>query len=407
MRRRPSPRRFGSVALPIVVAVGLVAAGLVGCADPERDARPPTSGPRPGASQEGPSGASEGPVGSPGTFVLVTVAELEAPIDAVALIDGTLLVAERAGRVVTVTPTGEVGPAILDLRGRTTTDGERGLLSIAVDAPEEQLVVSFTDRDGATTLEAHPIAPGRPVALGPARSLWRLAQPFANHNGGAIRFGPDGLLHLALGDGGGRDDPLDAGQDRTTPLGSIVRLDVGGNGPARVPVDNPFVGVPGADPAILATGLRNPWRFAFDVEGGHVWIADVGQGRREEINRVPIDELAGADFGWARLEGSLPFRGDPPVDHVLPVHEYDHGPGCSVTGGIVYRGRAIPELIGAYLFSDLCDGTVRALVDDGAGRLTALDLGVRGRQVVGFAPDADGEALVIDLAGRISRLVPG
>lgn len=403
------PRRRGRAVAAALLALVLSACTASGTATPDGDAVSSgreEPGPAPSATDgTAPEGAPLGPRAL-GPLVLEPVVGLDAPIDAVALADGTLIVAERAGRLVTVTSEGEPGPPILDLRERTTTDSERGLLSLAVDADERLLVVSFTDLDGATTLEAYPLLAGPALALGPARPLWRLEQPYANHNGGAVRFGPDGMLHLALGDGGSRDDPLDAGQDPSTPLGAIVRLDVRGTGPARIPADNPFVTTPGADPAVLTTGLRNPWRFAFDVEGGHVWIADVGQGRREEINRLALDELAGANLGWARLEGSLPFRGEIPQEHVLPVHEYDHGPGCSVTGGVVYRGSRIPALEGAYLFSDLCDGTIRALVDDGAGGLSPLDLGVAGRQVVGFAHAADGEVLVIDLTGTISRLAP-
>ena len=401
-------RRHRPSAAVLLIVLPLVLAGCGGRTDEGSD---PGGTERPDA----PTSAIEGapPVGADvvepeplGELALVTVSEHDAPIDAVALDDGTLLVAERAGRVVPVGPAGDVGAAIVDLTARTTTDGERGLLSLAVDAAEEHLVLSFTDLDGATTLESYRLLPGPSVAPGPPRALWRLDQPYANHNGGAIRFGPDGMLHLALGDGGGRDDPLDAGQDLSTPLGALVRLDVSGTGPARIPPDNPFVSTDGADPAILAIGLRNPWRFDLDAEGGDVWIADVGQGRREEITRLAIDDLAGANLGWARLEGSLPLRGEAPPDHVLPVHEYEHGPGCSVTGGVVYRGRRLPALEGAYLFSDLCDGTIRALIDDGTGGRSAIDLGVGGRQVVGFARDAEGEVLVIDLAGTVSRLVP-
>ena len=386
----------------LAVAVVLAACGSPPSAAPEVEDTAVDGAP----SDAGPVAPDAAPAPPIGALALAPIAELVAPIDAVALSDGTLLVAERAGRIIPIAPDGRAGTAILDLRERTTTDGERGLLSLAVDADEQVVVVSFTDLEGATTLEAHRLIAGPPLALGPARPLWRLEQPYANHNGGAVRFGPDGMLHLALGDGGSRDDPLDAGQDPSTPLGAIVRLDVTGSGRARIPPDNPFVDTDGADPAVLAIGLRNPWRFAFDVEGGHVWIADVGQGRREEINRLTLAELPGANLGWARLEGSLPFRGEAPSDHVLPVHEYDHGPGCSVTGGVVYRGRLLPALEGAYLFSDLCDGTIRALLDDGAGGLVAVDLGVAGEQVVGFALDAQGEVLVLDLEGTLSRLAP-
>lgn len=399
------PPRLTSRLAATIAALALAA----GCSSPEvpaPTATPPTDAGRAGSATAGPGDGEGGTDGAArGELALVVVAELDQPIDAAALADGTVLVAERPGRVVAIDASGRVSDPLLDLTDRTTTDGERGLLSLAVREDGGLLVVSFTDRSGDTTLEAYPLDGARLDAAG-RRTLWSLAQPYANHNGGAVRFGPDGMLYLALGDGGGSEDPLDAGQDRSTPLGSLVRLDVSGSGPARVPADNPFVGVAGAAPEIAATGLRNPWRFTFDPVAGEVWIADVGQGRREEIDRVAFTDLLGANFGWARLEGSLPLRGDPPAEHVLPVHEYDHGPGCSVTGGIVYRGARLPWLTGAYLHADLCDGTLRALLPRADGTLEPVDLGVAGRRVVGFAEDADGEVLVLDLEGSVSRLVP-
>lgn len=394
-------------------AVAVVGAVAIACGPTPRDAPEAAAG----ASSAPPGAAAPADPSRPATeagvpaLALDPVVELDAPIDAVAADRDTLWVAERGGRVVPVVD-GRPGAPLLDLTDRTTTDGERGLLGLALSAEGDLLVVSFTDTSGTSTLEAYPVIDGRPVAAR-ARVLLTVAQPRANHNGGAVRFGPDGMLYLALGDGGGAGDPLDAGQDRSSPLGSLLRLDVSGDGPARVPPDNPFVGMAGADPRIVATGLRNPWRFSFDPATGDVWIGDVGQGRREEIDRVAFAELPGTDFGWARFEGTLPFdsaatqRVPSDAPHTPPVHEYAHGPGCSVTGGVVYRGARIPALVGTYLFSDLCDGTVRGLRLGPDGRVADLvDLGVGGAQVVGFAVDADGEVLVIDLAGRIGRLVP-
>jgi len=380
--------------------VALLVVG-VGCAPSPRDADTPAA-PMPATSEE--TDAVVPSVLEDVRFTLDTVVELDAPIDVAARADGSLLVAQRAGLVVLVPTDGGPVRTLLDMRERTTTDSERGLLSIALSEDEALLVVSSTDLDGSTLIEALPVD-GRDLDLARRRTLWSLPQPRASHNGGAVRFGPDGMLYLGLGDGGGRGDPLDAGQDLTTPLGALLRLDVAGDGPARIPADNPFVGVAGAAGEIVASGLRNPWRFSFDPATGDLWLGDVGQGEREEINRVPLAELPGTNFGWNRLEGTLPFSGRAPETHTPPVHEYAHGPGCSVTGGIVYRGRRVPELVGAHLFSDLCDGTIRALVPDGAG-WREVDLGVTGRQVVGFAPDADGEVLIIDLDGRISRLRP-
>jgi glucose/arabinose dehydrogenase len=396
----------GALALTVVLA---------GCApSDDAPASDPSVGPSPSHPTPAPS-APDRPSPSPDdemapglppadrplpTFGLVEVGRFEAPIDTAVLPDGTVLVAERAGRVLTLGG----GDVVLDVRDRTTTDGERGLLAIAVHPDGRELFVSMTDRAGDTLVEAHPLEGRR--AVGPARTIYALPQPFANHNGGPILFTPDGLLLLGLGDGGGAGDPLRAGQDLSTPLGAILRLAVDGGAAGRAPEDNPFLDVPGAAPEIAAYGLRNPWRMSLDVPRGELWIADVGQSAREEINRIALDDLLGANFGWALREGGERFLGDEPADHVRPVFDYPHGPGCSVTGGHVYRGAAIPALVGAYVFTDLCDGELRALLD-ADGSVVARGLGVRGERIIGFGRDADGELLVLEIGGRVLRLVTG
>jgi len=342
-------------------------------------------------------------------FTLAELARLDAPIDTARLDDGTVLVAQRSGIVrVLIGPDGAVPSVdtpdgiVVDVSDRTTTDGERGLLAIAVSPDGAELFLSLTDTSGATLIEAHPLADGR--VTGPPRTVYTLTQPYANHNGGAILFAPDGMLLVGLGDGGGSGDPLAAGQDLTTPLGAVLRLDVRG-AVTTAPPDNPFVDRAGAAPEIVAFGLRNPWRMSFDGPRGELWIADVGQSAREEINRVTLDALPGANFGWALREGNAAFLGDEPDDHVPPVFDYEHGPGCSVSGGHVYRGSALPELLGAYVYSDWCDGELRALLDD-RGTVVSRPLGVAGERVVGFGRDADGELLVLELSGRVLRLMP-
>jgi len=345
------------------------------------------------------------------SVALQEIARMDGPIDTTVLPDGTVLVAERAGTVRVLLPapaapagvpgdSDPTGRIVLDVRDRTTTDGERGLLSIAVASDGRELFLSLTDLDGDTLIEAHPLTGDR--ITGPPRTIYRLAQPRANHNGGPILFAPDGMLLVGLGDGGGSGDPLDAGQDLSTPLGAILRLDV--SGPTTVaPPDNPFVGRAGAAPEIVAYGLRNPWRMSLDGPRGELWIADVGQSEREEIDRIHLDALPGANFGWALREGTVRFRGDEPDDHVPPVYDYAHGPGCSITGGSVYRGNELPGLVGAYVYSDWCDGELRVLLDDD-GVVVSRPLGVAGERVVGFGLDADGELLVLELSGRILRL---
>ena len=343
--------------------------------------------------------------------MLTELALLDAPIDTTVLADGTVLVAERAGivRVLLAADgappaTGTPGRVLIDVTQRTTTDGERGLLAITVAPGDRELFVSMTDRDGDTLIEAHPLEGSR--VAGEPRTIYTLPQPRPNHNGGAIVFAPDGMLLVGLGDGGGAGDPEGAGQDLSTPLGAVLRLDVSG-ATTVAPSDNPFVGSADAAPEIAAYGLRNPWRMTVDAPRGELWIADVGQSSREEINRVALDAFLGANFGWALREGSVRFLGDEPPDHVAPLHDYEHGPGCSVSGGHVYRGSALPELVGAYVFSDYCDGEMRALFDGGEGTVVSRPLGVAGDRVVGFGVDADGELLVLELSGRVLRLTRG
>lgn len=337
---------------------------------------------------------------------LEEVAQLASPIAGTVGPDGTLYLAERAG---TVHPfTGDaVGEPVVDVSGTTTVDSERGLLGIAFSADGREFYTSYTDGAGDSVLAAYPVDGDGRVDGETQRTVMTVSQPRANHNGGDVRVGPDGLVYWALGDGGGGGDPDGAGQDLGTRLGALLRIDPQAADPYGVPSDNPFTDTDGARPEIWAYGLRNPWRFAFDHDAGHLWIADVGQNTREEINRVPTD-LAGANYGWNLMEGTLSFAGDAPDDHVPPVHEYDTSRSrCSITGGAVYRGSRIPELTGAYLFSDFCEGVVRAILVDGDGQvLDEANLLDTGGGIVAFVEDADGELYVLDLDGAVSRLVP-
>ena len=339
---------------------------------------------------------------------LERVATLDAPIALAVRPGGSdLFVAERAGRVVVVDPvSGEVSGPVVDLSADVSTDGERGLLGITFTADGSELVLSWTDRDGASVIEARPV--GTDGAIGAPRRLLRVEQPASNHNGGHVAIGPDGLLYIGLGDGGSAGDPWGNGQDPSTLLGTVLRIDPAGD-PYAVPADNPFVDGGGA-PEVWLYGVRNPWRFSFDRATGDLWLADVGQGEIEEVDLLPAAEGGGrgANLGWAEMEGSQPFEGgEEPAGHVPPVFEYTHDEGCSITGGIVYRGAAIPALVGSYLFTDYCESELRALqVRDGEVVERRLGVTPEDEGVVSFGEGADGELYVLSINGGLWRLVP-
>jgi glucose/arabinose dehydrogenase len=239
-------------------------------------------------------------------------------------------------------------------------------------------------------------------------------QPFANHNGGQLAFGPDGLLYVGLGDGGSGGDPLGNGQDPRALLGKILRIDVAGTGYA-IPEANPFADGADGAPEVLFTGLRNPWRFSFDPETGLLWVADVGQNTWEEVNRLDPVADAGANLGWNIMEAAHCFaEPDCATDGLqLPIAEYEHGPGCSVTGGAVYRGEAIPALRGWYVFGDYCSGTLFGIPSDaeapgGGGALAPRVLLETDANISAFGVDGTGELYLADVEdGRIYRIVGG
>ncbi|MEX2551156.1 MAG: PQQ-dependent sugar dehydrogenase [Nitriliruptoraceae bacterium] len=340
-------------------------------------------------------------------LTLTPLASMDSPTAADVGPDGRLYVAERAGTVHPLTTEGP-GDPVVDVSAETTLDSERGLLGIAFAADGRALYLSLTGPDGETVLLAVAVEDGRVVGER-RREVFTHEQPYANHNGGHVSIGPDDLLYLGLGDGGAAGDPLGAGQDLSTPLGSLLRIDPQGGDPYAVPESNPFVDVEDAAPEIFAYGLRNPWRFSFDPETDALWIGDVGQDAREEINRVALEDARGANFGWNLMEGTGSFAGSEPDDHVAPIYEYEtRGPeGCAVTGGVVYRGEEIPELTGVYLYADSCNGMVRGLrIDDDGQVAEQAELGIDAGAVVSFATDPAGEVLVLDLDGGVYRIDP-
>lgn len=248
-----------------------------------------------------------------------------------------------------------------------TQDGEQGLLGLAFHPDESLAYVNFTNGEGDTVIAEFVVDPVT-YLFDPAsyREVLTVDQPFGNHNGGELAFGPDDLLYIGLGDGGSADDPNRAALDASSRLGKILRIDPlpTATDPFSVPDDNPFVGVEGADPTIWSLGLRNPWRFSFDSLTGDLWIADVGQNRLEEINLAPATDGQGAgrgvSFGWSAFEANERFNDDQSPDgHVLPVVSYPHENGdCSVSGGVVARTSSFDALNGWYVYGDYCSGRV-------------------------------------------------
>ena len=326
------------------------------------------------------------------------------------------MVVEQPGRIMLVTGEAEswTNGEFLDITDRVNDGGnEEGLLGLALDpdfnsngqfyvyytagTPRRSVVSQFTiEGDGANSADP-----------GSESVVMELSQPYSNHNGGQLVFGPDGFLYIGLGDGGSRADPNGNGQNVGSLLGSILRIDVSSHGAASgytVPSDNPLIGVNGARPEIWAYGLRNPWRFTFDLGSGELWAADVGQNSREEVDLIE----PGRNYGWNVMEGSECFsqRGEScdSVGLEPPVAEYGRDEGCSITGGYVYRGSRIPSLTGHYVYGDFCSGKIWAFdrrSSDGNGPVELIDTRHR---ISSFGEDKHGEIYVLSLDGGVYTL---
>ncbi|HLT70208.1 MAG TPA: PQQ-dependent sugar dehydrogenase [Acidimicrobiales bacterium] len=344
-------------------------------------------------------------------LALEPVAEADAPTDLVANpATGTTLVAEREGRVRPLRD-GALGDPVLDISDRVVTAAEQGLLGIEVAPDGSTLYVSYSlAPDGDTRVDAYALD-GDAVEAGSHRELLAIEQPYPNHNGGDLAVGPDGYLYVGLGDGGGAGDPEGNGQDPHALLGSLLRIDptrAEGDRPYGIPPDNPFADGRDGAPEVWLYGVRNPWRFTFDPVTGDLWVADVGQDAVEEIDLLPAADGAGrgANLGWDQVEGTRPYEGGSnPPGAVLPLLELHHDDGsCAVTGGVVHRGAGLPALDGAYLFTDYCDGRLRAVrVADGAvAEERTFDAAAD--ELVAFGTDAAGEVYVLSLGGTIYRI---
>jgi glucose/arabinose dehydrogenase len=405
----PSSTR-SSRAWHLVVPLVLACLVLQGCAAERQGEASPTPDPTTTVSATPPEPTpSERPNLARVRVRLVEVATLDEPLAmAVRPGDDGLYVAEKAGAV-RVVRDGSVDPRpVLDLTGQVALGSEQGLLGIAFSPDGEHLYVNLTDTNGDTRIFSFRMR-GTRADPSTRRQILAVGQPFANHNGGHLAFGPDGYLYIGLGDGGSAGDPEGNAQSLGTLLGKMLRIDPSPTGPRpyEVPPDNPFVGRSGARPEIWAYGLRNPWRYSFDLATGDLWIADVGQSAWEEIDLQPAGSPGGENYGWDRMEGAHPFEGDRPPDAVGPIHEYSQETGgCTVVGGYVYRGSAIPDLVGAYLFADFCLGSIEALRVDGDRVVAHRSLGPVVPLISSFGQDAGGELYVMSLEGPLYRLAP-
>jgi glucose/arabinose dehydrogenase len=334
--------------------------------------------------------------------------------------DDRVFVVEKGGRVRLLINDRIVG-TYLDIRSLlpASIGGEQGLLGMAFHpnfASNGLLYLSYTDTSGAVVVSEVSVDPdANSVSVANRNTVIRVPQPFSNHNGGMILFGPDNFLYLGLGDGGGAGDPQGNGQNINTLLGKILRLNVDGDAfPSdssrnySIPAGNPFVGRAGAD-EIWVYGLRNPWRFWIDEPTGRLYIADVGQGQREEVTILEPGSQAGANLGWDRLEGTRCFPSGgtcQTAGTVLPQVEYTHSEGRSITGGMVYRGNRIPALRGTYFYADFSTGFVRSFTYDGTVRNHRSWINQFATNLVSsFGIDGRGEMYITSLGGRVWRIV--
>jgi glucose/arabinose dehydrogenase len=334
---------------------------------------------------------------------------------------GRHFVVEQPGRIRIVEDGELAAEPFLDITDRVEFGGEQGLLSVAFhpDYVENgEFFVGYTAQSGEgagdNTVARFRVADDDPDRADPASEeiLLAVSDPYPNHNGGLVAFGPDGYLYVGMGDGGAGGDPQGNAQNRETLLGDILRIDVDNaeaDVPYAIPDDNPFAGGDGGRPEIWASGLRNPWRFSFDRKTGDLWIADVGQNWIEEINVQQASEDGGANFGWDVLEGTACYSDDEcdPDPFVPPVAEYTHDVGCSVTGGYVYRGNEIAELDGVYLFGDYCSGLVWGLEPNEAGAWDTLGPVETGLNISSFAEDLAGNVYLLASDGVVYRLTGG
>lgn len=350
---------------------------------------------------EPPSGATTFPDPNAFTWQLL-VSGLERPVDLQPDGSGRLFVIEKAGRIRIIQNGGLLLQPFLDISQRVGSErNEQGLLGLAFHPQYTQngrFFVNYTDNNGDTVIARFQVSADPNVADPNSEvKILGVGQPFANHNGGVLAFGPDGYLYAGLGDGGSQGDPSGNGQSLNTLLGKILRIDVDSEEPYAIPPDNPF------GDEIWVYGLRNPWRISFDTLTDDLYIGDVGQNAWEEIDFLPAGSPGGANFGWNYREGAHDYEGNAPAGLIEPVAEYSHPEGgCSITGGYVYRG-PMPEWNGIYLYGDYCTGLIWGLIgsDNGWQNQLLFDVDVT---ITSFGQDETGELYLVSDNGGVYRL---
>jgi len=409
----PRPRRRLAAVATAFVALAVVA----GCGSTD------VSGPLAGSPSSGLTSAlpgATGPFDPAGLHVtLENVATgLQSPLAIVNAHDGSnrLFVVEQGGRI-RIVKDGTLQPTpFLDISDRISSGGERGLLGLAFHPgfpTDPRLFVDYTDGNGDTQVSSFTVNPATPDQADPGSEIkiLHVQQPYANHNGGAVVFGPDGKLYVSFGDGGSGGDPQGNGQNARTLLGKILRIDIdGGSGETHyaIPPDNPYADRSAGSPEIWLTGLRNPWRISFDRATGDLWIGDVGQSAWEEIDVHRAGAPGGTNYGWNRMEGRHCFQPSSGCDEsglTMPVTEYGHDQGCTVIGGNVVRGPDQPALIGGYLFADYCSGRICAIDPSTDTYRDPTVVADSGHSIAAFGEDEAGNVYAVDIsAGALLRV---
>ena len=327
--------------------------------------------------------------------------------------DPRLFIVEKTGRIRIVKNGALTGTPFLDLSASVSGGSEQGLLGLAFDpqyATSGRFYVDYTDANGDTRIARFHVSADADVAETSSQEiLLTIDQPYSNHNGGQLAFGPDGFLYVGMGDGGSGGDPQGHGQNPNDLLGSLLRLDVSGATGYTVPPGNPYAGGGGRG-EVFSIGLRNPWRFSFDRQGGDLYIADVGQNEREEVDvsTAASGGGRGLNYGWNRMEGTACYNGGCDRSGLtLPVIDYTHADGCSVTGGYVYRGQAVPAIAGTYFYADFCNGWVRSFryQNGQGGSPREWPMLKPGGQVTSFGEDAAGELYILEAGGKVFQIV--